>query len=421
MPKSPDPTNSHRAKKPCKRCGTFMRYNYGPCVECVRQNNVIKYAKRRGKQVPTFGSAVKPQRRTTSEIQLGFQIAAYHNSHTALERSARLDRLIRRPFKLDGAEEPAPVVTGGDLYRATLPVGVQTRDTTGDYTKLQGDRHAENEALKAAIGTLLPTLPDLITCDDVLRIVPPEIIGPMAINRRAYAASRALTALGVAKVRSDMHGRRRIFTVRDARRYRAMTLRAVVILHASMHNLPPPIFPNQRDATYQREVACPRCGGHTYRRTDHHCLSCEANRRRTPGPREAAKAAGQATYIGAPCAECGGTVRRTSNHRCVVCDHRHHGAKRATVVAREAAKAAGATTYVGAPCAECGGTARRTSNYHCLVCTHHGSRARRRRMVVENGAYGLSPRATENAMEKAAGMECQSTVRRPGSNSRAAA
>jgi len=341
-----DPSQYIRAEKPCRRCGTIWRHHRGTCVECSRRRNARKYAERmaersrvqrlRGEHKTTPQRATKrtpqvnatmPMHRSAAEIRFGFQVSSYLGSTAAIERSRHLDRLIRVHSE-KGNDSPA-MVTAGDLHRASLRVGAAERDTSHDYPRLKSQRHAENDALAAAIEKVRPTLADLVTVDDVLGAVPPQVVEPIMPTRRRYAASSAMAQLGIVKVKPGQRGRHRYFAVRDLARYRAVRAVDLIALHAKMNGLPPPpppVIMTRKMAlasgqySYQREIPCPRCGGHEYKVVGSRCAACEAEQRhRQDGARAAAKATGEPTYVGIACQRCGGTLRWTSNYACVEC------------------------------------------------------------------------------------------------------
>lgn len=341
MPRQSDPTQYIRAEKPCRKCGTIWRHpdRLKTCVECARRRNARKYAERKApqrakygndKRTPQMGGATLPAHRSFAEINLGFKIASYHSSPTAIERSRHLDKLIQVG---GGKEEQDAPLTAGDLHRASLRVGATQRDTSADYPKLKAQRAAENDALAAAIEKIRPTLADLVTVDDVLAAVPPEA-APMMPSRRGYAASVAMTRLGILKVHPERRGRHRIFAVRDLARYRAMRQVDLAVLHAEMHGRPPPTPRITRKMalasgaySYQREFACSRCGGHEYRTATCRCTRCPPPvTTRTGSARAAALAAGERTYTGTACPRCGGTLRRTANYDCLTCARRRRRA-----------------------------------------------------------------------------------------------
>ena len=191
-----------------------------------------KYAERKApqrakygdeKRTPQMVGATMPAHRSSAEINLGFKIASYHSSPTAIERSRHLISSYRWAV---GKKQDAPL-TAGDVHRASLRVGAAQRDTSADYPKLKAQRAAENDALAAAIEKVRPKLADLVTVDDVLAAVPPEAVETMMLSRRGYAASVAMARLGIEKVHPERRGRHRIFAVRDLRRYRARCVRSI--------------------------------------------------------------------------------------------------------------------------------------------------------------------------------------------------
>jgi len=435
MPKTADPSGHFRSEKPCKRCGTFWRHADQTCVECTRLRNAKKYAKRKRTRSQAIEEApVKQTPRKDSEISLGFKISSYHNSVPAIERSRYLDRLIRVRSGLEDEQGSPRVVTAGDLHRASLPVGGKSRDTSADYPKLAGARHAQNDALAAAIEKVRSTLPDLVTVDDVMDAVPREVIEPIMVSRRRYAASSAMAQIGIVKVHPGQRGRHRFFAVRDLPRYQAMRAVDLVALHAKMNGLPPPPPPLEPGLTrkmalaagaytYQREIPCPRCGGHEYTTANCRCTTCPppVTLRMGSEPRAAAKAGGEATYVGMACQRCGGTLRWTSNYGCVECTAARRASRPGGVAprvaalaaageARAAALAAGEKTYLGFPCRRCGENLRRTPNHRCIACERagHGRSRTRREQAART--------ATRMAAERAAGPGSQDTGQPQGVN-----
>lgn len=186
----------------CEVCGTTLRYKRGlRCVECTRRQNARKY---KGDAAPLDPTKPRP---IVSRASVGVSLSHYASSVTARERSARLDMLIH-------GENPdeAKTICGGDLHRASLPVGF-TPKPSGYEQKIEA-QHAENDVLRAAIRDVWSRLPNIVTIPDVMAAVPPAVVEPINPTRWPITVSAILVELGATPVPKTMGMRR--YVVRGA-------------------------------------------------------------------------------------------------------------------------------------------------------------------------------------------------------------
>jgi hypothetical protein len=123
------------------------------------------------------------------------------------------------------------------VYRAQKQVG-ETPRTVYRQDEQAAERHAQNDDLAAAIKLILKQLPDLIYIGDVLAVLPPEAIEPVAPTRRPMAVSIALGKLGIHSTHktTPINGRMRLYIVRRRRRYDGMTAQRLVTAKEAMGN-----------------------------------------------------------------------------------------------------------------------------------------------------------------------------------------
>jgi hypothetical protein len=99
----------------------------------------------------------------------------YLRSPNARERSARLDRLVRSRFAKLLGETPdrKPTLTGGDLHRASLPVGYKppVGQTAGDQ-----QRADDAAVFKDAMKQIFDGLPGAVTTYDVAARLPAAVV-----------------------------------------------------------------------------------------------------------------------------------------------------------------------------------------------------------------------------------------------------
>lgn len=192
MPRPIDPSKYFEGAE-CVVDHSTRRYKRGGrCVECVRRDNARKH----GREAAPFDPTRPP---TVSRERIGTSLAHYASSIIARERSARLDALIC------GADpDETKTICAGDIYRASLPVGLPVKVST--YDQQVEARHAENDVLREAIKEAWLRLPNIITIpvlldhDAAIRAAV-SVINP---TRRALAASAILVNLGATPVPKTM-------------------------------------------------------------------------------------------------------------------------------------------------------------------------------------------------------------------------
>jgi hypothetical protein len=188
MPRPIDPNRYYEGTR-CNTCGTTRRYKKsGACVECTRVANA---SKRRRHNDPLNPSPIIAKETVSNAV------SHYYSSVAARERSARLDALIRR----DDPDENKPLC-GGDLHRASLPVGYTSPNTEVTYRERMAVQYVENDALRDAIRDAWASLPDCITVPAVLDHNAAIRAAVAAINptRLPLVTSAILIGLGARQV-----------------------------------------------------------------------------------------------------------------------------------------------------------------------------------------------------------------------------
>jgi hypothetical protein len=204
----------------CNKCGTTTRYPTGICVECTKRRNAAKYERRREKPEKAVktehGKAGRPEKiiitdwagrssaPMTTANKISNALIGYSRSVGALERSKRLDAIVRsRSAHLDALilgkksdEDEAPKC-GGDLHRASLPVGYHRPTLT--YRDSDVQRAAERAPLVAAVEAIYDDLPDLVTAKDVAGRLDPALLAAMKF-RWFLAITARLKKLGAVQV-----------------------------------------------------------------------------------------------------------------------------------------------------------------------------------------------------------------------------
>jgi hypothetical protein len=204
----------------CNKCGTATRYPTGICVECTKRRNATKYERRREKPEKAVktehGTAGRPEKiiitnwagrssaPMTTANKISTALAGYSRSPGALERSKRLDAIVRsRSAHLDALilgkkpdEDEAPKC-GGDFHRASLPVGYHRPTLT--YRDSDAQRAAERASLVAAVEAIYDDLPDLVTAQDVADKLDPALLAAMKF-RWFLAITARLKKLGAVQV-----------------------------------------------------------------------------------------------------------------------------------------------------------------------------------------------------------------------------
>jgi hypothetical protein len=180
----PIDTSKYVKGEPCAKCGGTLRYIKGPCDECMRRHNARKAWRRAVVMTPPLNPTIAPA--TISQTKLINALAGYSRSPGALMRSAHLDALI-----LKKPRDEAKPLTGGERYRASLPVGYHASGTMP-----RDEQHAADRAeLVEAVGAILDDLPDLVTHQDVATALPRSVVDAMG-QRLTLAISAALKAHG---------------------------------------------------------------------------------------------------------------------------------------------------------------------------------------------------------------------------------
>jgi hypothetical protein len=193
-----DPNRYYEGTR-CNTCGTTRRYKKsGACVECTRVANAGK----RHRHTDPLNPSPLIAKETFSNAA-----SHYYSSVAARERSARLDALIRR----DDPDKAKPLC-GGDLHRASLPVGYTSPNTEVTYRKRMEVQYVENDALRDAIRDAWASLPGCITVPAVLDHNAAIRAAVAAINptRLPLVTSAILVELGAKPVHKTFGVRRYI-------------------------------------------------------------------------------------------------------------------------------------------------------------------------------------------------------------------
>lgn len=180
--------------KPCKHHPhETKRYaNTKQCVACVAEWNAASAARRRGGPPKAtrskYGYVITPKNFLVRErpMKVADAVGAYRRTPAALERSAYLDRKVREHFGLDSKSDSAKTVTGGDLYRATLPVGGQHLENVIREQQTVAARHIkEVEDVRAVLRDL--DLPDIVSVQEIMAMLPGDLVA--ALETRIYVAT----------------------------------------------------------------------------------------------------------------------------------------------------------------------------------------------------------------------------------------
>ena len=196
--------------------------------------NVQRMRKLRADKAASFRDGAAPpddvdempptRQRTVSAIQ-----ADYFESATGREHRKRLDDLILKRT----TEPPSPTLTGGDLHRASLPVGMRLTGakfpaTTILYEKTRPQRDAEYKELAAIIVKMVPTLPDVVILADIVERLDPALVETMD-KRLPICLSRALRAGGAVKRYTSTNGAsKNTYLIRCVEAYQGMSVKALM-------------------------------------------------------------------------------------------------------------------------------------------------------------------------------------------------
>jgi hypothetical protein len=287
---------------PCPKCGGTVYRRKTVCVECERRTNARRYAKRTGREY-----VEPPPRPIMSPERLATAVDNYRRSPSALQRSAHLDAVTRARFAKLTDDKPVPDVaptTGGDVWRASLPVGAPTSYNTGVGERdkaAKAVRDKQNAKLRAAIKRMLRSMPDLVTVLDVIALLPTDVTEPINPSRLYKAVSTVLRDLGtvprdVGNYKKD-GAIRTVYIMRRPAHYAGLRRAEVFAAYQGVEagirvgKMPRRDHSQQKSAareaaiaagakTYVREIPCPRCGGNVYRVNGWHCVACKAAAKR---------------------------------------------------------------------------------------------------------------------------------------------
>jgi hypothetical protein len=222
----------------CRKCGTTTRYiRSKTCVECAHRRNIKKYpARSRRSRAADYNQDRTDQAPGKSSVASALDY--YSRTPSARARSQYLDERVRERFAnlLDDAPTEPATATAGELHRASLPVGVAhaVEQRQSDVER----RHAENDAIRAALKRVIPKLPDLATIPDVLAALPPAVVEPVAPTRLPYQIAVLLRELGVEKraTQTRYQHAKKIYILRRAGHYGAMRQVDLAAAHTRMVN-----------------------------------------------------------------------------------------------------------------------------------------------------------------------------------------
>jgi hypothetical protein len=204
----------------CNKCGTTTCYPTGICVECTKRRNAAKYERRREKPEKAVktehGKAGRPEKiiitdwagrssaPMTTANKISTALAGYSRSPGALERSKRLDAIVRsRSAHLDAlilgkkSDEDETPKCAGDVWRSMLSVGFQRPTVT--YRDSDMERALELAPLVEAVEAIYAALPDLVTAKDVAGRLDPALVERVK-GRWLLAIAARLKKLGAVQV-----------------------------------------------------------------------------------------------------------------------------------------------------------------------------------------------------------------------------
>ena len=214
------PVIGHYIKGPrCPKCGDNRLHLNGMCVTCTKKANAEKYQQRKrldrpgGRKLGAVSNFRSHQNMSIERIST--MVAHDASSVSGVSRGRYLDDLLRTKFNLADHDNDMPKC-GGDLHRASLPVGDPYAHHSGQHGP---SRDSALDSLRDAINAIWDRLPDLVIMRDIRDCLPPDVLDDLGSRERVnIRIAFAFSDRGVVVRRigqADKRSARRLYILRN--------------------------------------------------------------------------------------------------------------------------------------------------------------------------------------------------------------